>query len=162
LDARIIGSYIYHKGSTFDSTSVQAALDTGKSLAREESGSVTLSYSNMINTSRGLNGLVFDIENLPATSLSTSDFVFQMSPQGVYTQSSNPPEGWTAAPAPSQIQVIAASGGNPPRVIIRWADNDIKNRWLRVTIKSNEDTGRDDGSHQRHLHGSLFRPDLHS
>jgi YD repeat-containing protein len=41
----------------------------------------------------------------------------------------------------SQIQVIAASGGNPPRVIIRWADNDIKNRWLRVTIKSNEDTG---------------------
>jgi hypothetical protein len=107
----------------------------------KKSGSVTLSYSNMINTSRGLNGLVFDIENLPATSLSTSDFVFQMSPQGVYTQSSNPPEGWTAAPAPSQIQVIAASGGNPPRVIIRWADNDIKNRWLRVTIKSNEDTG---------------------
>jgi RHS repeat-associated protein len=64
-----------------------------------------------------------------------------MSPQGVYNQSSNPPESWAAAPAPSQIQVVAGSGGDPDRIILRWADNDIKNRWLRVTIKSTEDTG---------------------
>jgi hypothetical protein len=64
-----------------------------------------------------------------------------MSPQGVYNQSSNPPESWAAAPVPSQIQVVAGSGGDPDRIILRWADNDIKNRWLRVTIKSTEDTG---------------------
>jgi hypothetical protein len=78
----------------------------------------------MINTSRGLNGLVFDIENLPATSLSTSDFVFQMSPQGVYTQSSNPPEGWTAAPAPSQIRY------SPPNFMIPLQIGNLSYDWV--------------------------------
>lgn len=104
MDARIVGSYIYHKGSSFDvNQGVQAALDTGKSLAREEVGSVTLSYNNLINTTRGLNGLVFDVENLASTSLSTDDFVFQMSPQGNYNQQSHPPAGWASAPDPNQI-----------------------------------------------------------
>ena len=156
MDARIVGSYIYHKDSSFDiNQGVQAALDTGKSLAREEVGSVTLSYNNLINTSRGLNGLVFDVENLATTNLSTDDFEFQMSPQGVYNQQNNPPASWAAAPAPSQIEVMAASGGNPARIILRWNDNAIKDRWLRVTLKSTEDTGlfKDEVFYAGHLLG---------
>ncbi len=140
--ARIVSSYFYHKGSYFDTTfGVQAALDTGKSLARESSGVLTLGYQNMINTSRGINGLVFDIQDLASTNLTAADFQFQMSPQNVYDQPNNPPGSWAAAPAPTQIEVIPASGSTPARVILRWADNAIKDRWLRVTLKSTANTG---------------------
>ena len=109
MDARIVGSYIFHKGSpAFDQsgggTNVQSALDTGKSLAQEQAGELTLTYQNMINTTRGLNGLVFDIENLSSTSLTAADFHFQMSPEYVYNQQANPPADWAAAPAPTQIR----------------------------------------------------------
>jgi parallel beta-helix repeat protein len=138
---RIAGAFVYHKGSSFAAggSNVAAALDLDKSLVREGTAQQTLTYSNVINSSRGINGIVFDIANLPSTTLTAADFVFQMSPQGAFNESQNPPSSWQTAPSPSSVSIVP--GSVPSRVVIEWPDNSIAGRWLRLTIKANGNTG---------------------
>jgi hypothetical protein len=138
IPASVVGRHVYHAGSSFDiPNNIQNALDTSKQLAKESQAPQTLGYNNLINSSRGINGLVFDIDNL-AGSVTASDFQFQMSPIGVFNESIHPPGNWENAPAPSTVTVLA---GSPSRVAIVWPNNSIANRWLRVTIKANSNTG---------------------
>jgi hypothetical protein len=130
-------TFVYHGGSVFANDGLAAALDTSKSIARETSQPTTLGFDNLINTSRGINGLVFDIPNLPE-GLSAADFHFHMSPQGAFVEGNHPPASWETAPPPSSVTVIP---GSTPRVLIEWPDNAIRNRWLRIGILANENTG---------------------
>ena len=83
--------------------------------------------------------MVFDVQDLGNPgALSASDFQFQMSPTGAFNQAANPPSGWVAAPAPVSVTVTP---GSPDRVTIEWGNNVMVNRWLRVTILSNANTG---------------------
>lgn len=133
--AAVVGSFVNHGGYSGAGSSI----DSGKSLAQEGNGPTLLSYSNLINTARGINGLAFDIQDLGnGANLSSSDFVFQTSPQGAFVEGSNPPSGWTTAPAPSSVTVTP---GSPDRVLVSWADNAIQNQWLRVTVLANANTG---------------------
>lgn len=133
--AQVVGSFVNYEGYTGGGPSI----DASKSLAQEGNGPTSLGFSNLINSSRGINSILFDISAIgnPGT-LSASDFVFQMSPQGSFSEGSNPPSGWTSAPAPTSV---TASPGSPSRVQINWADNAIENRWLRVTLLANANTG---------------------
>jgi ELWxxDGT repeat protein len=135
---------VYHAGSSFAGSGIQNALDTSKQLAKEGNEPLTLTYDNLINSSRGINGLVFDIQNLPgspSSSLSAADFEFQMSPTGAFIEAEHPPANWSNAPAPSSISVVAGSQGSPDRVVLQWPDNAIANRWLRITVKATANTG---------------------
>lgn len=144
--SQIVASYVHHRGATsssniatFSSTiDSVATLDTGKQLAKEGSSTQPLDFSNLINTTRGINGLVFDVANLPATTLDAADFQFQWSPQGAFEEAANPPASWQTAPSPSLINVLP---GETPRIVLEWPDQSIMNRWLRVTIKANARTG---------------------
>jgi subtilisin-like proprotein convertase family protein len=129
----IVGSFVYHGGYS----GAGSPIDTGKTLAKESQTLQTLTFENLINTSRGINGLAFDIENLPG-ALSAADFVFQVSPFGAFNQSLNPPTGWIAGPAPSFVSVTP---GTPDRVLIEWPNGAIANRWLRITVLANANTG---------------------
>jgi len=131
--ASVVGRYAYHGGYA----GVGSPVDTGKVLVQEGPAAVELGYNNLINTSRGINGLVFDIDGLPG-SVSASDFVFQMSPTGAYNVGANPPAGWTNAPAPTSVGVTP---GTPSRVLVQWPNSAIANRWLRVTVLANANTG---------------------
>lgn len=114
-------------------------VDTGKVIHKEGAVSTTLTYDNLINTSRGLNGIQFEIQNLANPgALSASDFEFRISPQSAFDEDSNPPTGWALAPAPSSVSV---TGSGPHVALIQWTDNAIQNRWLRVTVKATENTG---------------------
>ncbi len=106
----IVGSFVNHVGYSGSGSSI----DTGKVLAKEGAAPTLLTYDNLINTSRGINGLVFDIQNLPGT-VTSADFVFQMSPTGAFDLGAHPVGGWTSAPAPSSVNVIP---GSPARVSI--------------------------------------------
>lgn len=128
-------AFAFHGGWTGQGS----AIDTSKSLAKEGDGLQTLGLGNLINTSRGIIGVVFDILDLgDGDNLSAADFEFQMSPQGAFSEVANPPAGWAAAPAPSSVTVTA---GSPDQVLIQWANNQIQNRWLRVTVLANANTG---------------------
>lgn len=136
-------SSIYHKGSTFSEggANVAAALDPVKVLARATDALQTLSYANLLNSTRGINGIVLDIAGLPAASLTAADFVFRMSPTGLFDEAANPPSGWSAAPNPTAIVVTPGSGIVPARVRLEWDDNSIANRWLQVQVRANANTG---------------------
>jgi hypothetical protein len=131
--AQVVGSYVYHSGSVFDSGDISIALDTGKSLAKEEDTPQTLGFDNLINTSRGINGLVFDFQNLPG-SLSTTDFVFQWSPQGAFSEQDHLPLNWLLAPSPTEITAIP---GPTDRIVLQWPDNAID----RQSLVENHHTG---------------------
>jgi hypothetical protein len=135
----IVGSHIIHTNWTGPGSPI----DTQMVLAEEGLGLRLLSESNFINSSHGLTGLAFDIQNLASSSDPTADdFVFQMSPQGSFSEILNPAQSWPLAPAPSSVSTSALSEpDNVSRISIEWANNQIENRWLRITVKANENTG---------------------
>jgi hypothetical protein len=137
----VVNSKVYHLRSSFAGSGVDAALDTGKVLAKSGPAARTLSYENLINSSRGINGLVFDVAGLPSATLSASDFVFRMSPTGSFNEAANPPSSWALAPTPSAIVVLPGSDTTPARVRVEWADNAIANRWLQIKLLDNANTG---------------------
>jgi len=139
----VANQQIYHKGSSFAATSVDAALDPGKSLARPGSTPQLLSYANLINGSRGLNGIVLDVAGLVETGLTAADFSFRMSPLGAFDEVANPPSSWASAPAPTAIVVTPGTAATPARARLEWADNAIANRWLQVAVLANARTGLD-------------------
>lgn len=136
--SEISSAFAFYSGSPLDNGNLGNALDNSKVVALQTQTPQPLSFDNVINSSRGITGLVFDVQDLPASTLTAGDFAFQMSPPGAFDQSSHPTSNWQAAPNPSSISVLA---GTPKRVVLRWPDNSIVNRWLRVTLRSNANTG---------------------
>lgn len=136
IETLILNSYVMHGGSS--AFTGDNRIDTGKSLAKEGPTAQTLSLANMINTTRGINLVSFLVQDLAGT-VTAADFAFQMSPQGAFNESANPPAGWAAAPAPTSL-VVTPSGLNN-RVTIAWADRAIENRWLRLSVLANANTG---------------------
>jgi hypothetical protein len=141
-DVEVVQRGVYYRGSSFQSSGgVDGAIDTSKTLAQASSSSQVMGFQNLINTTRGINGLVFDIAGIIGAGLSASDFAFRMSPTGVFSNSANPPSSWANAPAPTALAVTPGSGSSPARVRIDWADNAIANRWLQIKILANNNTG---------------------
>ena len=137
----VVNAKVYYLRSAFDGSNVDEALDPGKSLAKSGAGSRALTFENVINTTRGINGLVFDVAGLTATSLSSSDIAFRMSPLGSFDEGTNPPSSWSAAPDPSNIVVTPGTSSTPARVRIEWPDGAIVNRWLQIKLIDNANTG---------------------
>ncbi len=144
ITGTVFNRQVYYKGSSFSAggTNIAAALDTAKVIAKSGSTAQTLSYANLINTTRGINGVVLDIAGLDATTLAASDFTFRMSPTGAFNEAANPPDSWTTnIPAPTGIFVTQGSATVPSRVRLEWADNAIANRWLQIRVLANSHTG---------------------
>jgi hypothetical protein len=141
--ATITNQYVYYPGSSYATGGVQAALDTSKVVAKEISTPQILGFANLTNTTRGINGLVFDIDFMPANSLTGSDFLFQWSPQGDFdtTDINNAPLNWQSVTVSPTLINVSNLGGNSKRIRLEWADNQIQNRWLRTTLVANANTG---------------------
>lgn len=134
-NSEIVAKFIVHSGWT---GTTGDWIDRAKALAKEQHDPQTLGFDNVINSAHGINGLQFNIQNLQSSSLTASDFVFRMSPQGAFTEGEHPADDWDIAPAPSSITVTE---GKQSQVLIQWPNNAIENRWMRVTLKANANTG---------------------
>jgi hypothetical protein len=97
------------------------------------------SFANLTSYSRGLNGIMVDVANLPGAA----DF---LTPADVVAQVGNGPAlgeaGWSAALAPSEL-FIRRNGGaeGSDRLVLVWPDGAIKNTWLRLTLPAGGFTG---------------------
>ncbi len=139
VPSSIVDAKVYHSSFAGAGTPPWNRIDTSKTVVKEGNGPSPMNLGNLINSAQGINGLVFDIQDLPASDdLDADDFEFQMSPVGAFDANSNPPTAWQAAPAPSSISVTP---GSPSRVLIEWPNQSIMNRWVRVTIRATEETG---------------------
>jgi len=135
------------------------ALDRTKALALDGS-TEPLTFANLINTRHGITGVLFRAQGFDSYDLDASDFVFQQSPQGVFSINEQPPEGWSRAPAP---QSISASGtpGLAGKIVLKWAPSAIEGRWLRITIAATSKTGLKDPKvfYLGHLTGEMTGPE---
>lgn len=120
-------------------TGVGSPVDSLKVIHKEDTTPTPLVFDNIINTTRGINGVQFEIQDLASPgTLSATDFDVQMSPEGAFDVGTNPPAGWPVGPAPASVTV---TGTNPYTVLITFPDASIFNRWLRLTVKANANTG---------------------
>jgi len=155
IPALILDARVTHVGFT----GVGSPIDTGKTLAKESASPTLLNYDNLINSVGGIRGLVFDLQDLPGT-VTASDFVFQMSPTGAFDANlpANQPANWASAPAPAVVLVTPL--GSNDRVSVLFNPNEITNRWLRVTVLANANTGLADAEvyYIGHLLGETTGP----
>ncbi|MDZ4851297.1 MAG: VCBS repeat-containing protein, partial [Pirellulaceae bacterium] len=93
----------------------------------------TASFSNYTNYVRGLNGILVDLSGTLGT-IGVSDFQFAMW-NGMNST------GFVSTSAVPTISVIPGGGtSGATRVKIEFADNAIRNTWLRVTVLANANT----------------------
>jgi hypothetical protein len=129
--AAVAGHQVFYNNSRFDRVSDDAAVATDKQALLPGQAA---SFSNVTSYDRGINGVMVDIPGLPTATLTDADFVFKVGNDGQ-------PDGWADAPAPQSIAVQPGAGtGGSDRIKILWADNDIQNEWLQVTVKA-DNTG---------------------
>jgi hypothetical protein len=148
----VIGRHLFYNNSHFDQSNPpnndpgnneydDAAVSDKVALRPGQ----TASFSNYTSYNKGINGLMVEIDGLADDfPLTTSDFEFRMG------NDANPGQ-WGVAPTPSSIDVRRASGVPGTRVAFVWPDynpadpnsttNAVANKWLRVTVKANANTG---------------------
>jgi len=139
----VVGRYIFYNDSGFDFDNAAANSDDDRAIATDKSALLpgqTASFSNYTSYELGINGIMIDIDNLPAgDSLSAVDFQFAVG-------NSNTPEQWfgdTSSDIMSpEITVRRGMGvDGSDRVTIVWADGLIENQWLEVTVLETIFTG---------------------
>ena len=131
--------FLFYDDSKFDhnapgiSTSDDNAIATDKTAYL--SGTGTATSANVSSYSRGINGIMIDLQGAGNHSSITlanilSDFTFKMG-------NNNTPSTWATAPSPISVSVRAGAGvGGSDRVELIWADNAIKENWLEVIVKA--------------------------
>ena len=98
-----------------------------------------LGLINLTSSSRGINGLVLDFEELD--SLDDISLEYTWSPQGAFVEASHPVDSWESVPvAPTSISFHLGEGvGGSNRALIRWANAAIINRYLGVKVIHNDE-----------------------
>ncbi len=136
----IVNQKVFYNNSGYETQGgVSAALDSAKALLHASNTSRTTTASNVINYTRGINGVVLDVAGLVGTNLSASDFLFRIAPSGASGVVN--PSTWGFAPAPTAIAVSAGTSTTAARIRLEWADNAIKNTWLQIIVLANANTG---------------------
>ena len=136
--ATVAGRHVFYNHSSFDGNDAAAnAADDGAVPSNKAAllPGQSRSPANYTSYTRGINGLMVDVANLPAGSLGAGDFLFKVG-------NDNNPAGWLDGPAPASVTVRRGAGdGGSDRVTLVFADGAIRDQWLQVTVKANARTG---------------------
>jgi ELWxxDGT repeat protein len=137
--ATVAGRHVFYDNSYHDSFHPGGDAKDDPAVATDKAALLpgqAASFANVTSYSRGLNGVMVDIANLPAGgALSADDFIFR-------SGAGPSPAGLAAGPSAPQVVVRRGRGdGGSDRVDLVWPDGAIKNKWLQVTVKANDHTG---------------------
>ncbi len=126
----VVGRYVFYNNSRFDAASDDDAVAPDK-LALRPGG--TASFINYTSYSRGVNGIIVDVADLPGAP-TAADFTFKAGTE-------SDPAGWTSI-TPVQVTTRDGEGaGGSDRVTIVLPDGAAVNAWLQVTVKATAATG---------------------
>jgi hypothetical protein len=140
--AAVVGRHIFYNQSRYDGLGQGAnPLDDG-AIAPDKAALLpgqTATFANYTSYTRGINGVMIDVMNLPSAgqigSLTAGDFVFKVG-------NSNTPSAWAPAPNPGAISVRPGAGiGGSDRITILWQNNAIMKQWLQITVNATAATG---------------------
>lgn len=123
----LVNARAYHVGYTGSGSSVNESVE----LIQRSASDQLVELNNLINSSRGINGVVIDLDNLQ--TLDDISLSYRMSPQGPFIEASHPVSAWKDAPAPDSVLLQAGQGQEgSDRIAIVWPDNVIANRYLCI------------------------------
>jgi len=140
--AVIVGRKLFYNQSKFDGNNANLTTTDDNAIATDKSpyfaGTGLATFGNISSYSRGINGVMIEIANLPlaAQELSPADFEFRVGKNSNLNT-------WTPAPAPNGFAIRSPVGDleELARISIRWVNNVVQNVWLEVTVLANERTG---------------------
>jgi uncharacterized protein YkwD len=134
--AEVVARRIFYNNSALDGNDPSANADDDAAIAQDKAPLLpggTAGPEHQTGYSRGINGLMVDIDELP-DEVTAADFDFKVN-------SSESPDNWTTAPVTTSITVREDAGtGGADRITIIWADGAIRNQWIKVTVKANANT----------------------
>ena len=135
----IASAGIFYEGSSFDTASDLDSTSGKTPLLPGE----TATFENYHSYSKGINGMVLEVNELPTVPNSSNlDQFFEFR-----IGNSNDVTSWPTAPSPTAITYQSnPRPGGTDLIFLTWADEAIKNVWLEVTFLSNATTGFADPS----------------
>ena len=143
--ATVVGRKAFYNNSAWDGNNSAANASDDNAIASDKTALLPggiAAFANYTSYSRGLNGIMVDVANLPGTP-TLGDFTFKVG-------NDNNPAGWSAASAPVSV-TPRSLGGGVTRLSLIWNDNNldatadaneaVAGRWLQVTVKATANTG---------------------
>jgi hypothetical protein len=140
--ALVVGEYLFYNNSAFDGGNPAANANDDQAIAPNKfalrPGDPQATFANYTSFTRGINGVMIDIQGLLGTpTLATVANFFQFRVGNTLDTAT-----WVVAPAPEAVAVRPAPGQpGVSRVSIVWPDGAIANCWLEVTVLANLNTG---------------------
>ncbi len=132
----VTSQHVFYHNSAFEDPPHNAVATDKRALLPGE----TASFENYTSYDLGINGILVDVANfgdLGGLSPETIGDYFEFR-----VGNDNTPDDWQAAPDILQVSVQPEEGEDgADRVAIVWADREIQNEWLEVTVLANELTG---------------------
>lgn len=137
LPPAVVGRFVFYNQSIWDGNDAAAnAADDGAIAVDKVAllpGSVA-TFANYTSFSRGLNGILVDIRNLPG-DVTAADF-------GLKVGNDQNPAVWSDAPAPISVTIRRGAGlEGSDRVTLIWDARVIQKQWLQVTFLATANTG---------------------
>lgn len=130
--------HVFYNNSFYDGNTPAITPGDSSAIAGDKNpyqpGTGVASFANVTSYSRGINGIMIDIDNNNGP-ITLADFTFKIG-------NNNTPSSWATAPTPTGISVLAGAGeSGADRVAIVWADGSIRNTWLQVVVRGNDALG---------------------
>lgn len=144
--ATVLDRHIFYNNSRWDGNDLLPNAADDAAIAVDKQSLLpggTAAFANYTSYSRGINGIMIDIQNLKGIP-TLNDFLFRMGNNNVPYGSDplDPSGGWPWAPDPISITVQARAGvDGSDRVTLIWEDNAIAKCWLQVTVMATTVTG---------------------
>jgi hypothetical protein len=137
--AEVVARSVFYNQSAFDGNDASASASDDAAIATDKAALLpgeTAGAANYTSYSRGLNGIMVDVANLPpGAGPGMSSFSFRAGNGG-------DPSTWVIGPSPSLITVRRGAGARgSDRVKLVWETGAVKNGWLQVTMHSDATTG---------------------
>ena len=143
---RVVGRHVFYNNTVFDGSNTSPDAADDASIATDKQARLpgqSASFSNVTSFTQGLNGIMIDVENLPAGPTPQGvDFDFRSSPTGA-------PGSFVPGPRAGQVAIRRGAGdGGSDRITLIWdpggggsAVEPLVDGWLEVTLRPSERTG---------------------
>jgi len=138
--AQVVGRHVFYNNSDWDGWDPAANAADDGAIAPDKQALLpgqTASFANFTNYTRGINGLMVDVDGLAGTP-TAADFAFRVG-------NDETPGDWAVLSDPGiSVSVRPGAGaGGSDRVTILLPDNLVEKQWLEVTALATVNTGLD-------------------
>jgi ELWxxDGT repeat protein len=131
LTASVAARHVFYNGSAFDFDRTTPSAFDDDAIARDKRPALpgeVPTFANLTSYSRGINGIMVDVRNLPGTPLDASDFAFRVA-------GGANPSAWDMLAAQPTVTVRRRAGvDGTDRVTLIWPEGAVRNAWLEVTL----------------------------